>query len=107
RRVTRRVKLTGDRAMIARMFATTIATLLGIYAFWADVLGAGHFLNPFGILFLFLAGLIWFAWEPIRDGFRSAKNESELPISRLGSTIVKGMLGMGRREHPRRPPTPN
>jgi len=88
--------------MIARVFATTIATLLGVYAFWADMLGAGHFLNPFGIMFLLLAGLIWFAWEPIRDGFRSARNESEFPISRLGSTIVKGMLSMRRSEHPRR-----
>ena len=88
--------------MIARMFTTTIATLLGVYAFWANILGAGHFLNPFGIMFLLLAGLIWFAWEPIREGFRSAKNESDIPISRLGSTIVKGMLGIGRGEHPRR-----
>jgi len=88
--------------MIARIFTTTIATLLGVYAFWANILGAGHFLNPFGIMFLLLAGLIWFAWEPIREGFRSAKNESEIPISRLGSTIVKGMLGIGRGEHPRR-----
>jgi len=88
--------------MIARMFTTTIATLLGVYGFWANILGAGHFLNPFGIMFLLLAGLIWFAWEPIREGFRSAKNESDIPISRLGSTIVKGMLGIGRGEHPRR-----
>jgi len=88
--------------MIARIFTTTIATLLGVYAFWANILGAGHFLNPFGIMFLLLAGLIWFAWEPIREGFRSAKNESDIPISRLGSTIVKGMLGIGRGEHPRR-----
>jgi len=88
--------------MIARIFTTTIATLLGVYAFWANILGAGHFLNPFGIMFLLLAGLIWFAWEPIREGFRSAKNESDIPISRLGSTIVKGMLGIRRGEHPRR-----
>ncbi len=93
--------------MIARMFATTLATLLGVFACWADMLGAGHFLNPFGIMFLLLAGLIWFAWEPIREGFRSAKNESEIPISRLGSMIVKGMLGMRRSEHPRRRSTPN
>src|SRR5262249_56214691 len=93
--------------MITRVLATTIATVLGLYAFWADMLGAGHVLNPFGIMFLLLAGLIWFAWEPIRDGFRSAKNESELPISRLCSTIVKGMLCMIPSHHSRRhsPPT--
>jgi len=84
--------------MLARVLATTIALLLGVYGFWGDVLGAGHFLNPFGILFLVLAVLIWFAWEPIREGFWSAKNESEIPISRLGASIIRGM----RRERPRR-----
>ena len=93
--------------MIARVFATTVVALLGLYAFWADILGAGHVFNPFGIMFLLLAGVIWFAWEAIREGIMSAKNESEIPISRLGSTIVKGMLGLSRGVHPRRRSTPN
>ena len=88
--------------MIIRVITTVVAVALGIYAFWGDAMGQGHVLNPFGILFLLVAGLIWFGWEPIREGFQSAKDESELPILRLGSTIIKGMRGLPRREHDRR-----
>jgi len=95
--------------MIARIFATAVAALLGLYAFYSDILGAGHFLNPFGIMFMLLAGLIWFAWEPICDGFRAAKDESEIPISRLGATIIKGMKNdrRGKRPGSPSPPPPN
>ena len=89
--------------MIIRVIATVVVLALGIYAFWGDAMGAGHLLNPFGILFLLLAGLIWFAWGPIREGFKSAKEESEMPIIRLGSTILKGMGGLKHGERRRRP----
>jgi hypothetical protein len=88
--------------MIIRVIATIASVALGVYAFWGDAMGAGHVLNPFGILFLLLAGLIWFAWEPIREGFKSAKDESEMPILRLGSTILKGMVGLKHGERARR-----
>ena len=87
--------------MIIRAIATVVALALGIYAFWGDAMGAGHVLNPFGILFLLLAGLIWFAWEPIREGFKSAK-ESEMFILRLGWTL-KGMGGLKHGERRQRP----
>ena len=90
--------------MVIRLFATIVLTGLGIYAFWGDALGGGHVLNPFGILFLLLAALTWFGWEPIREGFKSAKNESDIPIAaRLGSTIVRGMKVSKRGERPPRP----
>ena len=88
--------------MIIRAIATVVALALGIYAFWGDAMGAGDVLNPFGILFLLLAGLIWFAWGPIREGFKSAKDE-ELPIIRLGATILKGMGGLKHGEGRQRP----
>lgn len=91
--------------MVARVSATTAAAALGIYACWANILDAGHVLNPFGIMFLLLAALVWFAWEPIREGFRSAKNESKM-ISRLGFTI-RGMSDPARAQQPRRRSTPN
>jgi hypothetical protein len=87
--------------MIIRVIATIAAVALGVYAFWGDAMGAGHILNPFGILFLLLAGLICFAWEPIREGFKSAQ-ESEMPILRMGSTILKGMVGLKHGERERR-----
>ena len=89
--------------MLARVLVTAIALLLALYGFWGDILGAGHILNPFGVLFLLLAALVWFAWEPIRDGFLAAKNESEIPISRLGAAIIRGM----RRARPRRGSDPH
>jgi predicted membrane metal-binding protein len=83
--------------MIARVLVTAGATLLGLYALWDNVLGAGVFL---GIMFFLVAGLIWLGWEPLREGFRSAKDESEIPISileRLGITIIRGMKTDERR----------
>ena len=83
--------------MIARVLVTAGATFLGLYALWDNVLGAGVSL---GIMFLLVAGLIWFGWEPLREGFLSAKNESEIPISimeRLGITIIRGMKTHERR----------
>ncbi|HXJ85094.1 MAG TPA: hypothetical protein VMS64_41180 [Candidatus Methylomirabilis sp.] len=89
--------------MTTRICATSILVLLGVYAFWGDAVGFGHVLNPFGLLFFLLAALVWFGWDPISEGFESVKNESDLPILRLGSTIIKGMGHLARREHPRRP----
>jgi predicted membrane metal-binding protein len=80
--------------MIARVLVTAGATLLGLYALWDNILGAGVFL---GIMFFLVAGLIWFGWEPLREGFWSAKDESEIPISRLGITIIRGMKTDERR----------
>jgi hypothetical protein len=67
-----------EAIMITRIFATTVAALLGVYAFWGDAVGGGHILNPFGIMFLLLAALLWFGWGSIREAFRSVKNESDL-----------------------------
>ncbi len=85
--------------MIAKITATAISLLLAAGAFWGDALGAGHVFNPFGILFLLLTAIIWFGWGPIHDGYNSMKNESGLPIIRLGSTIIRGMR---RAPQPRR-----
>ena len=90
--------------MIPRVLTTAAAILLGLYAFYADILDAGHFLNPFGFMFLFLAVVVWFGWEPIREGFLSAKNESDIPISRLASKIIGGMVSLAHGgQRPRRP----
>ena len=64
--------------MIARLITTAILLLLAFGAFWGNALGAGYLLNPFGILFLFLAAVTWFKWEAIREAFRPAKDESNI-----------------------------
>jgi hypothetical protein len=79
--------------MIFRITVTVLMTFLTIYAFWSNA-EEGGFFNPLGILFLILTILVWLAWRPICDAFRSAKAESELPILpivRLGTAMIEGM----------------
>jgi hypothetical protein len=85
--------------MIGRMTATAILLLLAFYAFWDNALGAGR-INPFGILFLFLAAVVWLSWEIIREAFSTAKGESQLPIIRLAAKVIAGMGAL--RQGPRR-----
>jgi len=87
--------------MIGKLIATTVLLLLALYAFWGNALGVGYLINPFGILFLFLAAVTWFKWEAIREGFRAAKDESNIPIIRLNSKVIGGMFSM-RRAPPQR-----
>ena len=87
--------------MIGKLTATTILLLLAFYAFWGDALGTGYLINPFGIIFLLLAAVTWFKWEAVREGFRSAKDESNIPIIRLNSKVIGGMFSM-RRAPPQR-----
>jgi hypothetical protein len=89
--------------MFVRIFVTTALAVFGIYAFWSDALGGGHFLNPFGIMFLLFAALAWFGWQTIHEAFKSVKDESNIPILRMGSTIIKGMEDIKRSGHERRP----
>jgi hypothetical protein len=54
--------------MAARLIATIVALAFAIGAF----LGASPTTftpNPFGLLFLGIAALIWFAWRPMSAGF--------------------------------------
>jgi hypothetical protein len=64
--------------MIMRISITVIALFLAAYAFWDGVLGGGHVLNPFGILFLFLSGAVWLGWERIREIFGSTREDSAI-----------------------------
>jgi hypothetical protein len=85
-------------SVIARVSVTLIALLLAGYAFWGEAMGMGSG-YIFGIMFLLLAALIWFRWEPICEAFRAAQEQSDGSGIRLGSVIMKGMQGF---LHPRR-----
>jgi hypothetical protein len=78
--------------MVGRTVATIVALLLAFYAFYGNALDAGHVFNPFGILCLGFAGLIWFKWDLVRESVHSAKNESDIPIIRLGAKAIQGMI---------------
>ena len=77
--------------MVARCFCTLVMLLLAFYAFWGNALGAGYILNPFGLLCLLLAGMVWFKWEIVRSAFRSVNDESNVPIIRMGYKTIQGM----------------
>jgi len=87
--------------MIARVLVTLVLTLLGIYAFCDDAVSGGHFLNPFGIMFLPFAGLIWFRWSLIREGLRLSKDQTGgIPGLQVDSAVLRGLKRLGRGRRP-------
>ena len=81
--------------MIGRFLATASMLLLAFGAFWIDAVGIG---NSISVVLLFAAVVTWLKWPAIREGFRSVKDESDVPIIRLSSSIIGGM----RRKEPDR-----
>jgi hypothetical protein len=92
--------------MAARIGVTIVALLLAAIAFLGGGPMPAGLLNPFGILFLFLAVLIWFAWETILGGFasgRSAGEGAELPLLARFETYqpaTSAKLSFGRTVNP-------
>jgi len=95
-----------EAVMIIRVITTSIGLLAAGYAFWDGTLDGGHILNPCGLLFLVLSGAVWFGWEPFRESFRSARDESDMPIIRLNSTLIKGLQGWMKKTPPARLSSP-
>jgi hypothetical protein len=76
--------------MITRCICTAVLLLLAFYAFWGNALDAGRYFNPFGILFMFAAYVTWFKWRIVAGAFGSVKNESNIPILRMGYKVIQG-----------------
>ena len=74
--------------MIGRSIATAIVLLLAFGAVFSNPLGIGY---PTGALLLICAALAWFYWDTISEGFRSARDESNVPIIRMGAKTIGGM----------------
>jgi hypothetical protein len=55
--------------MIARIGCTALTLLLAAANFFGGVLLPPGPLNPFGIMFLALAGAFWFGWETVQDSY--------------------------------------
>jgi hypothetical protein len=91
---------------MVRVFVTGFALVLAFSAFWGNALDAGYLLNPFGILFLLLAILFWFKWSAVCEAFASARDESDIPIIRMGPKIFGG-LSRSARQHRRRDRDPS
>jgi hypothetical protein len=91
--------------MIGRVFATAATFGLAVVAFWSGALGGGHIANPVGIMLLFAAAVAWFAWPTIREGFKAARDESDLPVIRLAGSALAGLRSMMRGREPHRSPS--
>lgn len=78
--------------MIARCICTVMLLLLAFYAFWGNALDVGRLFNPFGILFLFLAYITWFKWRIVAGAFGAARDESNIPILRIGYKAIQGFF---------------
>jgi hypothetical protein len=55
--------------MLARLACTALSLLLAAGNFFGGVLLPPGPLNPFGVVFLALAGVFWFGWEMIQDSY--------------------------------------
>ena len=83
--------------MVARILCTAAALLLALFGFFANPVIA-HPLAPFGILFLMLSGVIWFAWDVIgaayayREEICPNNGRAFLQTVRLGPVLVNGLV---------------
>jgi hypothetical protein len=83
--------------MIARILCTGAALALAAVGFFGGE-GPVELLNPFGILFLFLSGTVWFAWDMIGDAYAYReeicpnRGRAFLQSVRLGPVLVNGLV---------------
>lgn len=67
--------------MAVRILLTVATLLLAAGGFFGAAPGPEGPLNPFGILFLFASGVIWLAWDLVREAF---SNRLDVMAVRLG-----------------------
>ena len=87
--VVKRTVLRRRFTVISRIVATAIVLILAFGALWWGAMDALSM--SIGIILFLFAAIIWFKWDLIRDASATAKNESDVPIIRLGSNMIKGM----------------
>jgi hypothetical protein len=103
-----RLSASPEASMFARVFVTIVLIAMAIGAFWIDALGAGSHINPFGVLFWFLAIVNWYAWGAMREGWSYGrevmnKDGTNLPLlARFGPVYIKGIANLWRTAHPGR-----
>jgi hypothetical protein len=85
--------------MIARIASTAFLLLMAAAGFFGAAPTAGGPLNPFGILLLALAGVIWFGWDVIVDAYAYReeicppnRGRAYLMIVRLGPVLVNTLV---------------
>lgn len=92
--------------MAARIGMTFAAVLLAVIAFLGGGPTGGGLFDPFGLFWVFLAVLIWFAWDKVVRGYAngtSGDEGTELPLlARFGPVFITGITNNLRR--PKQPP---
>ncbi len=85
--------------MVARILWTGAALLLAIGGFFGAAPTPANPLNPFGVLFLALSGVIWFGWEIFRDAYayrdeigKPSRGRHDLMIVRLGPILLNRLI---------------
>jgi hypothetical protein len=79
--IRRRRQPAREVLMAARILLTLAMLLLAAGGFFGAAPNPAGPLNPFGILFLFVSGVIWFAWDLVREAFG---NRLDVITVRLG-----------------------
>ena len=80
--------------MVARILFTGMFLLLAIGGFLGAAPAPPGPLDPFGIVFLAMSGIIWLGWEIIGDAYAyrkeiGAAEASDMTFVRLGPFTVK------------------
>jgi hypothetical protein len=83
--------------MVGRVLCTGAALALAALGFFDNPATAWP-LNSFGLLFLFLSGVVWFAWGMIGDAYAYREEicpnhgRAYLQTVRLGPVLVNGLI---------------
>jgi hypothetical protein len=81
-----------------RIFATGAALLLAGFGFFGNPVLVADPLSPFGIVFLLVSGVVWFAWDMIGDAYAYREEicpnhgRAFLQTVRLGPVLVGGLV---------------
>ena len=82
--------------MIARIVSTLSILALAAGAFLGAAPTPASPLNPLGILFLAISGVVWLAWKEFREGFAYAPGDKggvQLPLLvRFGPVALTGIV---------------
>ncbi len=85
--------------MATRVFCTAIALLLALGGFCGIAPTEGGPLDPAGIFFLFLSGVVWFGWDALRESYWFARGAGRDDLDPM--MVRSGPLNLLR---PRLPP---
>lgn len=89
--------------MLARFACTALTLVLAAGFFFGRVLLPPGPLNPFGMLFLALAGAFWFGWEVVEDAYADQEERRRAGRKIPNPLFVRFAPGLGAlRSHDRR-----